>query len=136
MKKTFDKKSSPRKDVDTYIGKLLRFGVFLSCGITLTGGLIYLFQQHGAVTDYSPIPFGEPFGVENYLRDFSTILSGIAAFDGAAIIQLGVIALIATPILRVIFSLLIFLIEKDYLYVAITSIVLLIILTNMILGLH
>lgn len=41
-------------------------------------------------------------------------------FDGAAIIQLGVIVLIATPVIRVAFSAISFLIERDYLYVFIT----------------
>lgn len=137
MKHLFSKEFWAERDVELYIGKLLRYGVILSCSITLFGGIIYLFQQHGSIPDYSPTPSGEPFpGVTEYLRELSSILPKIMEFDGAAIVQLGVIVLIATPILRVAFSAIGFLIEKDYLYVAITLIVLAIILLNMIFGLH
>ena len=133
----FSRKYWAEKDVELYIGKLLRYGVILSCIITLFGGIIYIYQHQGGMPDYSPTPSDEPFpGVAVYLRELSTILPRILQFDGAAIIQLGVIVLIATPVIRVAFSALAFLIEKDYLYVTITLIVLSIILINMFFGLH
>lgn len=124
--------------MELFIGKVLRIGVMLACGITLFGGVIYLYQHHGqSMESYKPIPDGQPFlGVEHYLRELSTIIPRIFAFDGAAIIQLGVCVLIATPILRVAFSAIGFLIEKDYMYVVITLIVFVIIMANMLLGLH
>lgn len=126
------------RDVELLIGKLLRYGVMLACGITLFGGAIYLFQNHGvSMEHYKPTPDGIPFpGVEHYLRELTTIIPRILSFDGAAIIQLGVCVLIATPILRVVFSVVAFLVEKDYMYVVITLIVLSIIIANMLLGLH
>lgn len=133
----FTKAFWAERDVELYIGKLLRYGVMLSCAITLLGGIIYLYQHHGAMPDYSPIPSGEEFpGVAAYLRELGTIIPRVLSLDGAAIIQLGVIVLIATPIIRVAFSAIAFLIEKDYMYVVITLIVLAIILLNMIFGLH
>ena len=137
MMRIFSKKFWAERDVELYIGKLLRYGVMLSCSVTILGGIIYLYQQHGTMPDYSPTPSGEPFsGVADYLRELNTILPRVMALDGAAIIQLGVIILIATPIFRVAFSAIGFLIEKDYMYVVITLIVLAIILLNMIFGLH
>lgn len=134
----FTKEFWAERDMELFIGKLLRYGVMLSCGITLFGGIIYLYQNHGIPMDhYKPIPDDQPFpGVEYYLRELTTIIPRVLAFDGAAIIQLGVCVLIATPILRVAFSVIGFLIEKDYLYVVITLIVLCIIVANMLLGLH
>lgn len=137
MKNIFKKEFWTDQDVDLFIGKILRFGVFLSCGITLFGGVIYLLQYHGTIPDYKATPSDVPFsGAAFYLREFSTIIPRVLQLDGAAIIQLGVIVLIATPVIRVAFSAIAFLIEKDYLYVAITLIVLSIILANMFLGLH
>lgn len=137
MKNIFSKRFWAEKDMEQLIGKLLRYGVLLACGITFLGGIIYLYQRGGAMPDYSPIPDDQPFpGVINYLRELSTILPKILEFDGAAIIQLGVCVLIATPIVRVAISVVAFLVEKDYLYVAITLIVLAIIISNMLLGLH
>ncbi|GAE83083.1 DUF1634 domain-containing protein [Bacteroides reticulotermitis] len=137
MKHLFSRTYWEQRDVEQYIGKLLRYGVILSSLITVFGGVIYLLQHHSKTADYTPTPSGQPFpGVDQYLRELNTILSGVLSFDGAAIIQLGVLVLIATPIIRVAFSAFSFLIEKDYLYVCITLIVLAIILANMILGLH
>lgn len=137
MKDLFSKKFWAEKDVEMYIGKLLRYGVMLSCTITLIGGILYLYQHHGSTPDYQPTPSGQPFpGVAEYLRELTTIIPKVLQLDGAAIIQIGVIVLIATPILRVAFSAIAFLIEKDYLYVGITCIVLAVILINMLFGLH
>lgn len=137
MKHIFSREYWDQRDVEQYIGKLLRYGVMLSSIITVFGGIVYLLQHHTKTADYAPIPSGQPFpGVDEYLRELNTIIPGVLNFDGAAIIQLGVIVLIATPIIRVAFSAISFLIERDYLYVGITLLVLAIILANMILGLH
>ena len=142
MKSIFTKEFWAEKDMELFIGKLLRYGVFLSCGITLFGAVIYLYQHHGMSMEmYRPIK-GSDFPSQtyreqySYLWDLSTIIPRMLTFDGAAIIQFGVCVLIATPILRVAFSVIGFLIEKDYLYVGITLIVLCIIIANMLLGLH
>ena len=121
-----------KRNVELYTGLLLRYGVILSCATTFLGGIVYFMQHSTSITDYSPVPQGEPFpGTPDYLRTLSTILPRVWAFDGAAIIQLGICLLIATPIIRVAFSAVAFLIERDYLYVGITLLVLAIILANM-----
>ncbi len=135
--KHFTKEYWTNRDVNIYIGKLLRYGVILSCAVTLFGGIVYLIQHKGNLPDYKAIPSGIPFdGTADYLRELTGIFSAILQFDGAAIIQLGVIILIATPVLRVAFSVLAFFVEKDYLYVGITILVLAIIMANMALGIH
>lgn len=138
MKHIFSKQFWVERDVELYIGKLLRYGVILSCVITVLGGIVYIFQNQGETTHHylaSNIP-NESFGVAHYLREIYTIFPRVLQFDGAAIIQLGVCVLIATPVIRVAFSAFAFLIEKDYMYVVITLIVLAIILANMLLGFH
>lgn len=137
MKHIFSREYWDQRDVEQYIGKLLRYGVMLSSIITVFGGIVYLFLHHSKTADYTPTPSGQPFpGVDHYLRELNTIIPSVLNFDGAAIIQLGVIVLIATPVIRVAFSAISFLIERDYLYVFITLLVLGIILANMLLGLH
>lgn len=132
------KKLVTQRDMELVIGKLLRYGVITACTITVLGGIIYLFQHQGTIPDYKAIPghHDEFIGVAAYLRDISTIFPRMFRFDGAAIVQFGVIVLIATPVLRVLFSLIAFYIERDKLYVVISAIVLVIILCNMIFGLH
>lgn len=136
--KIFTKEFWAERDMELLIGKLLRYGVILSCCITVFGGIVYLFQHSGdssAMYQATDIP-NEAFGVSHYLRELVTIFPRLLQFDGAAIIQFGVCVLIATPVIRVAVSVFAFLMEKDYLYVVITLIVLSIIIANMLLGLH
>ncbi|CVK15244.1 Uncharacterized membrane protein [Apibacter mensalis] len=119
------------RDVELYIGKLLRYGVILSSIITITGGIIYISQHPDQQLNFKTF-----VGAPNYLRELTTLLPAVIKFDGMAIIQLGVAVLIATPILRIAFSIVAFAIEKDRMYIVITCIVLAIIVSNMIFGLE
>jgi uncharacterized membrane protein len=55
---------------------------------------------------------------------FTRYFARLAAFDGHAIITLGLIVLIATPVLRVAVSIVAFAIERDWTFVVITTLVL------------
>jgi len=116
------------KDMQAIIGWVLRLGVIFSMLIVTIGGVIYLTRHGHSVADYS---------IFRRVPDFvypSNIINGILANRGRAIIQAGIILLIATPVLRIICSFIGFIIEKDYLYTAISLLVLLIILASMISG--
>ena len=65
---------------------------------------------------------------------FKELTEGLRAGSGRAIIFAGIIILFLTPALRLVLSLFSFLAEKDYLYVAITLIVISIIGTSIYLG--
>lgn len=114
------------KDIRLLIGSLLRFGVLLSMVVVTTGGVIYLFRHGHDISDYSVFKL-QP----NFTRQTTSIIEGIFTLKGRAIIQLGILLLIATPIMRVLFSAIGFFLEKDYLYVAITILVLAIIMASM-----
>lgn len=105
--------------IETIIGTLLRSGVILAATVVLAGGILYLVRHGHEVIDYA-IFRGEPEG----LKRVGGIFHGVAALSGRAIIQLGLLLLIATPVARVLFSAIAFAIERDYLYVIITLIVL------------
>ena len=118
------------KDVALIVGQLLRAGVVTSSVIALIGGIIYLIA-HGADTPH----YTKFIGAPKNLRHINGIIDGLLVFDARAIIQMGILVLIATPILRVMLSAIAFAIEKDYLYVVITLIVLSIIAIGMFGGL-
>ena len=59
---------------------------------------------------------GEP----KALRGVSSIVSGAAHLDARSVIMLGLLVLVATPILRVVFSVITFLVERDTVFVAVT----------------
>jgi uncharacterized membrane protein len=108
-------------DIESVMGRLLITGVIISGILILFGGIEYLFQMGFAKPHFKTFR-GEP----SNLRSVSQIIKGVIHFDSLLIIQLGLLLLIATPICRVIFSVVGFLFEKDYLYVIISLIVLMI----------
>jgi uncharacterized membrane protein len=63
-------------------------------------------------------------------RDFSNLSGRLASLEPAAIAQLGLVTLLATPVARVAASVVGFALEGDRLYAAITTAVLLILLTS------
>ncbi|MBC7400606.1 MAG: DUF1634 domain-containing protein [Mucilaginibacter sp.] len=115
-------------DIKTAIGWVLRIGVLGSIAIVLFGGIIYIYRHGHTVPNYQTFT-----GVPDFVQP-GGIINGILTFRGRAIIQAGIILLIATPIIRVVFSAIGFIIEKDYLYVGITVSVLLIIFISMLSG--
>lgn len=113
--------STPWTDqrVEGIIGNLLRAGVLLAAAVVLLGGTIFLVR-HGSEVPHYRVFQGEP----SDLRMVSGILADARTFHGRNIIQLGLLLLIATPVVRVAFSVLAFALERDWLYVAVTLIVL------------
>lgn len=103
------------------MGKLLRVGVLAAAFLVVLGGILFFMQHPKEIFNYSTFK-GEPAK----FRQVHLIVREALNFRGRDIIQLGLLVLIATPVARVIFSLIGFLIEKDWIYVAITSTVLII----------
>jgi uncharacterized membrane protein len=116
-------------DMQVVIGWVLRIGVILSICIVFFGGIIYLYRHGQSIADYRVFK-----GIPVFVRTGSGILNGILTLRGRAIIQAGIVLLIATPIIRVVFSAIGFILEKDYLYTCITLLVLLIIFASMLSG--
>ncbi|RYU90805.1 DUF1634 domain-containing protein [Mucilaginibacter terrigena] len=112
-------------DMQAVIGWVLRAGVFISMIVVFIGGVIYLYRHGHDIPDYHEFK-----GVPAFVHSASGIIHGIFTGRGRAIIQAGIVLLIATPIVRVAFSAVGFIIEKDTLYTCITFIVLLIILIS------
>jgi uncharacterized membrane protein len=97
----------------------LRTGVILAAVVVLAGGAIHLAKYGSTRPDYLTF-HGEP---AEY-RHVSGVLRKVAVLRGSALIQLGLLLLIATPIVRVAVSIFDFLRERDWLYVGVTLIVL------------
>ena len=117
--------------VDRLIGAILQFGVLAAGALVFVGGVLYLIRYGAAPANY------RIFGAErSAIHDIGPILSGVARLDGRAVIQLGILALIATPVIRVLFSVLAFGVQRDRLYVPITLIVLAILLYGLFGGAH
>lgn len=112
--------------IEIIIGALLRTGVLLSASVVLIGGTIYL-TRHG----HEPINYSTFHGEPENLKHIPGIVEGMAGFHGQAIIQFGLLLLIATPVARVAFAAIGFAIERDSMYVVITLIVLAVLLYSL-----
>ncbi len=66
--------------------------------------------------------------------DFRWFIHGLAHAEGQAIIVAGLLLLIATPVARVVISIATFAVERDWTYVAITTIVFLLLIVSFFIG--
>jgi uncharacterized membrane protein len=114
------------KDMQLLLGRVLRAGTVISVSIVFIGGVIYMLRHGHGIADYSLFR-GNP----DFVSHPAGIFYGIMNLKGQAIIQFGIVLLIATPIIRVIFSAFGFVREKDYMYVGISLLVLFIIFISM-----
>lgn len=116
-------------DVEQIIGRLLQGGVLLAAAVVIVGGAA-LVSQYGRFHADFAVFHGETEG----LRSIGGIVRGVGGFDSRAIVQLGLVLLIATPVARVALTLVAFLVQRDRLYVAITAVVLALLLYGLIWG--
>ena len=126
MNKNGIKKRFGDHDIEQYIGLQLRFGVVLASITVLIGGTMLLMRHgHSLMPDYRHFT-----GTAAGLTTFSEVITGLANFDPKAIIQAGLIILIATPVIRIALSLFGFILEKDRMYTLITIVVLAIMMVS------
>jgi uncharacterized membrane protein len=100
------------------IGNLLRFAVTVAAIFVLFGGILYLIKYGGSLPDYR-VFHGEP----KDLRSIGGIIREVLDFRRRGLIQLGLLLLMLTPVVRVLFSLVAFALQRDRAYVIITLIV-------------
>lgn len=87
------------RDIEKIMGNLLRYGVLTSLFVVLIGAGFYLFQ-HGAEGPSYKKFLGKPKRLSELKEVWHSAWQG----RGRSIIQLGLFILIATPIARIIFS--------------------------------
>jgi uncharacterized membrane protein len=105
--------------VDQLLGNLLRIGVIIATIVAAIGGVLYLAQHGFEQADYHVFR-GEPAE----LRRVGGIVRGAIGLHARAVVQLGLVLLIATPVARVAMSLVAFALQRDRVYIVVTSIVL------------
>jgi len=122
-------KQKENKIISDLVGWVLRIGVALSMLLTGSGLLLYLLHPQNSHTsvDYSSFK-------DSGLWSFHHFGDRLAHFDSIALMQLGILLLISTPITRVIITLIGFWIERDLRYTLVASLVLLILLCSFFIG--
>jgi len=122
------------------ISYVLRGGVLLSAAVILWGISLAAVTRN---TGYAPIQphhlpdilsFHAAAGPGYFPTAPATVLRAALAGKAYAIVGVGVLLLIATPIVRVAMSVVFFLAQRDWLYAGITVLVLAVLLVSLIVG--
>ena len=111
--------SKPDRNIENTIGNLLRAGVVLSTVIVLSGAIIYLWRHGLSPAEYQVFRPQPP-----ELSTVWGIVRSAGSLRGRAIIQLGLLILIATPVARVVFTIWGFAVSRDKTYVLVACFVL------------
>jgi uncharacterized membrane protein len=125
--------AEPIGQIELLISWLLRAGVVISLA-TVAAGLVLMFIHHPGYL-YSVIDLqrltspGAAF--PSTLRE---VADGLLAMRGQAVVVVGLLLLIATPIMRVAVSIAGFVLQRDRAFVVITSAVLALLLVSFLLG--
>ena len=116
------------KEMETEIGLMLRVGVTLSAAVVLIGGILYLRTEH-TLPDYAHF-----YATAQSLRTIHGVFNGLARFDSSSVIQLGILLLIATPVVRVVLCVVGFARQRSRLYVGVSALVLIILTYSLLSG--
>lgn len=112
-------KRSPDYCLGLWLSTLLKYGVILASLTVLIGGVLYLIRHGMEPVNYQLFQ-GEPAMYRSPQGVIDAVLSG----HRRGIIQLGLLILIATPVIRVAISLFFFIRQGDRVYGVITALVL------------
>jgi uncharacterized membrane protein len=108
-----------RRDLNAVVHSVLILGLIISTVFMLAGVALDLFYQR-------ELPTAVP--------DIGEVVSRVLALQPSGFLALGLLVLIATPILRVIGSIGAFLYERDWRFAGVTTLVLIILSVSMLLG--
>lgn len=113
--------------LDRIVGIVLRTGVLVAATLVLIGGIALLAGHHQAVPDHSKFhPEPTP------LASIGGVWHGALGLDPLYIIQLGLLVLIATPVVRVVTCAAGFGLERDWTYTIVSLIVLALLLVSIV----
>lgn len=114
------------KEMETEIGLMLRIGVSVSAAVVFLGGILYLIRE-------TQLPDYAHFRADR-LTTIGSVVHGVAHHDPSSVIQLGILLLIATPVVRVVFCVVGFARQRDRLYVGVSALVLAILIYSLMSG--
>jgi uncharacterized membrane protein len=105
--------------LEVVISVLLRTGVLIAAAVVLLGGACFLSRHGQEQAEYRAF-----HGTAAIYRSVAGVVHNAGPSNCPAVIQLGLLLLILTPVARVAFSLAGFALERDGTYVALTALVL------------
>ncbi|HEX7101406.1 MAG TPA: DUF1634 domain-containing protein [Nitrolancea sp.] len=118
--------------MEIYISYVLRIGVMIAAAIILLGTILFLAGIGPSQSNPKHLNDVIGNGGHSIPVSPSSILHGVVSGNATAIIQLGVLALILTPMTRVAMTAVLFFAQRDRIFVAITSVVFLVLVLGLI----
>ena len=112
--------------LEIIISVLLRTGVLLSAAVVSLGGICFLSRHGQEQAEYHVF-----HGAAQIFRSASGVIHAAGPSNCPAVIQLGLLLLILTPVARVVFSLAGFALERDRTYMLLTTMVLAILIYSL-----
>jgi uncharacterized membrane protein len=119
--------------VELLISTLLRSGVIISLVLVVVGTALSFTHHPEYVSSAAELQNLTQPGAA-FPRTFSAVVTGVRDLRGRAIVMLGLLFLIATPVLRVAVSVFAFIYQGDRMFVLITLTVLSLLLLSFVLG--
>ena len=119
--------------IELLISNLLRVGVVTSLLFVLIGETIS-FVRHPEYLRHPPALQRLTSPGAAFPHTLHDVLRGVRDGRGQAIVMIGLLLLIATPVVRVAVSILAFVYERDWRYVVITTLVLGLLVLSFVLG--
>lgn len=123
--------------VELFLSQMLRTGVLVSAAVILVGAVLLfateaqtlLHNGMGSIIAYPPDP-----NAVRVVHTLPAVWAGLLAGDPDAVIDVGLLLLIATPVFRVAVSIPVFLLQRDRRYTLITTFVLVVLLLSFVIG--
>ncbi len=113
------KEAREQRDLNQVIHSMLIVGLAISTILMLMGLALEIIRRQD-------LPTVEP--------DFSQVFARVVALRPSGFLALGLLTLIATPVLRVVGSIIAFAYERDWRFVVITFVVLMVVISSILLG--
>jgi uncharacterized membrane protein len=121
------------RQVELLISRLLRIGVVISLALVVFGTLMTFSRHEDYLSQPSALTRLTAPGAA-FPRSIRGVWTGLRNLSGQAVVSLGLLLLIATPVVRVAISIFGFLYEKDRIYVLITATVLALLIFSFLIG--
>ena len=119
--------------LELLISRLLFAGVVISVGLIVLGSVV-TFVQHPDYLDRSAVLDSLVGPGATFRHEFSALKAGIRQLRGEAIVTVGLLVLMITPVMRVAVSMIAFIQQRDRTYALITLSVLCLLLLSLVVG--
>ncbi len=119
--------------VEIIISNLLRTGVVTSLAVIVIGTVVSFIRHPDYLTSHTELNRLTTPGAA-FPSSIPELVNGLKSFQGRSMVLLGLLILIATPVLRVAVSIVAFIYQKDRVFVLITTVVLVLLLLSFVLG--